>query len=536
MPQAGFKRRVSMVDLTFVGFGAIFGSGWLLAAGEVSGLAGPAGILSWVIGGVAVLLLGLVYAELGAAVPRAGGIIRYPLYSHGPLMGYLMGFITLIAFSSLIAVEVEAAREYAASWWPSLTEPGSTSPTVLGWFFQVGLLVIFFLLNYWTVKTFAKSNTIITIFKFFVPILTIAVLFTVFHSANFSSHNFAPFGAQGVEAAVGGGGVIFAYLGLQPIVSMASEAKAPQRTIPGALIMSVLLSTIVYVALQVVFVGALPPHTLSKGWGPISDTFSLPFKDLAVALGFGWLVIFIVIDAIISPSGTGNIYMNSTSRVVYGWARNRTLFTIFSRVDGRSGIPRPALWLSLALAIFWTLPFPSWDVLVNGVSGALILSYAIAPISAAAFRRKVPELHRPFRLRAFTIISPASFVIASFIVYWTGWDTIWWLLGSQLVLFLLYLIFRKHVPTDHVSLRQQLSSSWWLIFYYLAMIAVSAVGIYGGAGYLHTPWDLILIGIIALVAYIWSLYSALPEVEFDEDIVEDDDTGPHDDDATVATA
>lgn len=487
MPQAGFKRRVSLLDLTFVGFGAIFGSGWLLSAGEVSGMAGPGGILSWVIGGIAVLLLGLVYAELGAAVPRAGGIIRYPLYSHGPLMGYLMGFITLIAFSSLIAVEVEAAREYAAAWWPALTKLHSTSPTVLGWFFQLALLIIFFLLNYWTVKTFAKSNTIITIFKFFVPLLTIVVLFTVFHSANFSGHDFAPFGAEGIQAAVGGGGVIFAYLGLQPIVSMASEAKSPQRTIPAALILSVLLSTIVYVVLQVVFVGAIPSGKLSGGWGSISDAFSLPFKDIAVALGFGWLVIFIVIDAIISPSGTGNIYMNSTSRVVYGWARNKTLFNVFTRIDGRSGIPRPALWLSLAMAIFWTLPFPSWDVLVNGVSGALILSYAIAPISAAAFRRKVPGLHRPFRLRAFNIISPVSFIIASFIVYWTGWGTIWWLLGSQIVLFGLYLLFHRRAPTDHVSFRQQLRSSWWLIFYYVAMLAVSAIGVYGGAGYLHTP-------------------------------------------------
>lgn len=522
MPQAGFKRQVSMLDLTFVGFGAIFGSGWLLAAGQVSGLAGPAGWLSWVIGGVAVLLLGLVYAELGAAVPRAGGIIRYPLYSHGPLLGYLMGFITLIAFSSLIAVEVEAAREYAASWWPALTKPGSTSPTVLGWFFQVALLVVFFLLNYWTVKTFAKSNTVITIFKFVVPVLTVVALFTVFKPENFTLQGFAPFGATGVQAAVAGGGVIFAYLGLQPIVSMASEAKAPQRTIPIALILSVLLSTVVYVVLQVVFIGALPADGLADGWAAVPDKFSLPFKDIALGAGMGWLVVFIVIDAMISPSGTGNIYMNSTSRVVYGWARNRTLFGVFAKIDERSGIPRPALWLTLVLAIFWTLPFPSWDVLVNGVSGALILSYAIAPISAAAFRRRLPDLHRPFRLRAFGVIAPASFIIASFIVYWTGWSTIWWLIGSQLVLFLLYLAFRKRVPTDQVPLDQQIRSSIWLIAYYVAMLLVSAFGGYGGLELLPAPWDLIIVGLIALGAYLWARHSALPVTEFDEDDIQDE--------------
>ena len=97
--QGKFKKQLTLTDLTFIGLGAIFGSGWLFAASHVSSIAGPAGIYSWLIGGLAVLLLGIVYCELGAALPRAGGIIRYPVFSHGELMGYLLGFITLIAFS-----------------------------------------------------------------------------------------------------------------------------------------------------------------------------------------------------------------------------------------------------------------------------------------------------------------------------------------------------------------------------------------------------------------------------------------------------
>lgn len=110
--QGKFKKQLTLTDLTFIGLGAIFGSGWLFAASHVSSIAGPAGIYSWLIGGLAVLLLGIVYCELGAALPRAGGIIRYPVFSHGELMGYLLGFITLIAFSSLIAIEVEIGRAH----------------------------------------------------------------------------------------------------------------------------------------------------------------------------------------------------------------------------------------------------------------------------------------------------------------------------------------------------------------------------------------------------------------------------------------
>ncbi|MFB2351577.1 amino acid permease, partial [Priestia megaterium] len=80
------------------------------------------------------------------------------------------------------------------------------------------------------------------------------------------------------------------------------------------------------------------------------------------------------------------------------WARNGTLFGIFSKVNKDTGTPRASLWLSFALSIFWTLPFPSWNALVNVCSVALILSYAIAPISSAALRVNAKDLDRPFYL------------------------------------------------------------------------------------------------------------------------------------------
>lgn len=81
-------------------------------------------------------------------------------------MGYLLGFITLIAFSSLISIEIVAARQYAAAWFPMLTQTGSSDPTLLGWVVQFLLLCLFFGLNYYSVKTFARSNNIISILKF----------------------------------------------------------------------------------------------------------------------------------------------------------------------------------------------------------------------------------------------------------------------------------------------------------------------------------------------------------------------------------
>jgi amino acid transporter len=505
-----FKKQLSLLDLTFIGLGAIFGSGWLFAASHVSAIAGPAGILSWFLGGFAVLLLGIVYCELGAALPRAGGVVRYPVYSHGPLLGYLMGFITLIAFSSLIAIEVVASRQYAAAWFPELTKAGSSDPSVLGWLVQFALLGLFFLLNYRSVKTFAKANNLVSVFKFIVPLLVIGVLFTFFKPANFEAQGFAPFGLSGVEMAVSAGGIIFAYLGLTPIISVASEVRDPQRTIPIALILSVLLSTVIYLLLQVAFLGSIPTAMLAQGWGGIGAMFSLPYHDIAITLGIGWLAALVVCDAAISPSGTGNIYMNATPRVVYGWARSGSFFKLFARVDADSGIPRPALWLSFALSVFWTLPFPSWEALISVVSAALVLSYAVAPITVAALRRTAPELPRPFLVRGFGLLGPLSFMVATLIVYWSSWQTVSWLLGLQIVLFVVYVLCRLPSPEGRSRLRQEVYSSWWLIAYYALLIALSCLGSFGGRNLLGHPWDSLAAAVVALLVYHWGARSGLP--------------------------
>ncbi|MFT4247064.1 MAG: APC family permease [Pseudomonas sp.] len=520
--QGKFHKSLSLTDLTFIGLGSIFGSGWLFAASHVSAIAGPAGIVSWLFGGFAVFLLGLVYCELGAALPRAGGVVRYPEYSHGPLLGSLMGFITLIAFSSLIAIEAVASRQYAAAWVPALNQAGSTHASVLGWLLQFALLVLFFGLNYFSVKTFAKANNIVSVFKFLVPLLVIVLLLTHFTPANLHVQGFAPFGTAGVEAAISAGGIIFAYLGLTPIVSVASEVRQPQRTIPIALILSVVLSTVIYVLLQLAFLGSIPGEHLAQGWAGIDQRYALPYHDIALALGMGWLAALVVCDAVVSPSGTGNIYMNATPRVVYGWARSGGFLPVLTRIDAKSGIPRPALWLSFALSVFWTLPFPSWETLIGVVSAALVLSYAVAPVTVAALRRSAPDLARPFRVRALGLIGPLSFIVAALIVYWSTWQTLSWLLGLQVAMFVLYVLYRLPSASGRARLLRQVQCSLWLIVFYLLVMAVSCLGTFGGSGVIAHPWDTVAVAVIAFFVYHWAARSGLrgDELALDEDDAE----------------
>jgi len=504
-----FRKTLSLTDVTLIGLGSIFGSGWLFAASHVAAMAGPAGIWSWVFGGVAVFLLGLVYCELGAALPRAGGVVRYPEFSHGPLLGSLMGLVTLIAFSSLIAIEAVASRQYAAAWFPSLSQPDSGDPSLLGWLVQLALLLLFFLLNWFSIKSFAISNNIISVFKFLVPLLVIVLLLGHFNPDNLSAHGFAPYGTAGIQAAVSTGGIIFAYLGLTPIVSVASEVRSPQRTIPIALILSIALSTVIYVLLQLAFLGSLPAEHLQDGWSGVGALYTLPYRDIALVLGLGWLATLVVADAVISPSGTGNIYMSATPRVIYGWARSTGVLPWLTKVDKKSGIPRPALWLSLGLSIFWTLPFPSWEKLIGVVSAALMLSYAAAPMAVAALRRSAPELPRPFRVRALALLGPLSFVVAALIVYWSRWETLSWLLGLQVLMFIAWVLYRLSSKAHRARLWQQVRCALWLIVFYLLVMAVSYLGTFGGISAITHPWDTVLVAVIAVGIYEWASRAGL---------------------------
>ena len=294
---------------------------------------------------------------------------------------------------------------------------------------------------------------------------------------------------------------------------MAGEVRNPQRTIPIALILSVLLSTLIYGLLQLAFLGSIPTEMLANGWSGISKEFSLPYRDIALTLGVGWLAYLVVADAVISPSGCGNIYMNATPRVVYGWARTGTFFKVFTRIDEESGIPRPALWLTFGLSVFWTLPFPSWEALINVVSAALVLSYAVAPISVAALRKSAPQLARPFRVRAFAVLGPVSFVIAALIVYWSGWGTVSWLLGLQILMFVIYLLCKRLVPTDHLSLGEQVRSSLWLIAFYGLTIVISYLGSFGGIGALTHPYDTLTVTLMALCIYYWGANTGVPSAK-----------------------
>ncbi len=322
-PPAKLRRELSLLDLTMTAIGGLVGSGWLFASMTAATIAGPAAILSWVIGAFGVIVLGLSFAELAGMLPEAGGIIRYPRYTHGRLVSYLIGWAAIISWAGIPPIEAEAVLQYSSSYVHGLYNNVSGSLTNAGFGVAVLLVAFFFMINYLGVKLYARINTPMTFIKSAAPLLTIVAFLVVgFHPANFThaTGGFMPYGWGGVFSAISLGGIIFAYTGFRPMMDLAGEAKNPQRDIPRAFIIAMIGTGVLYMFLQVVFIGGVPAHALAKGWSALS--YASPYANLAFAMNLSWVAIILYGDAILSPFGTGLVYAAGTPRGVLGFAKN----------------------------------------------------------------------------------------------------------------------------------------------------------------------------------------------------------------------
>ncbi|MCE2563315.1 APC family permease [Komagataeibacter sp. FNDCF1] len=495
--------RLSLLDLTLIGCGATFGSGWLFASSRVATLAGPWGLLAWGIGGLVALLLGIIYCELGAALPQRGGVVRYPYCSHGRFLGFMVSLVTVVAFSSIVSIEVVAARQYVSVWFPALSQAGG-APGLAGWVVQALVIAFLCYLNLKDGKTFAWINNIVTILKFSVPFLVVGTLLPRLSAAPFM----VPVSGSpvtGMVTALSSGGIIFAFLGLTPIVAAAGEVRHPQRNVPRALFASVAFTTVVYVVLQATFIGALPLAALHDGWGPIEDRFPLPFHDIMVVAGIAWVAVLVLSDACVSPLGTGNVYLSSTCRVADAWLHEAGLLPGNARRAGPVSLR--AMVLSVGLCLFWTLPFPSWSSLVGVVSTAIVMSYAFVPVILAALRRSCPDLPRPFRVRWLGVIGPLSFVMSSFVVLWAGWHTVLWLLSGQIVLGMLYLACRVIASPRRAG--ALVLPNLWVLAYFCGMILFSCMDQDLAMETLAAPGRLVMFLVFLVGVYFWGAHSGL---------------------------
>jgi amino acid transporter len=499
------------------GLGSIIGSGWLFGAWRAAGLAGPGAVWAWILGALIVITIALTYAELGSMFPETGGMVRYGHYSHGSLVGFIAAWSNWIAIVSVIPVEAEASVQYMASWpydWAqhlyARIPGGHAELSHAGLAIAAALVIVYFLLNFWSVRVFAHSNSSITLFKLVVPAATaVALIAHGFHAENFhvpirADSRTIDFAA--ILNAVATAGIVFSFNGFQSPVNLAGEARNPGRSIPVAVLGSIVLATIIYVLLQVAYLGAVPPALLAQsGWHGID--FRSPFAELALIVNLHWLAMLLYADAFISPSGTGITYTATTSRMIYGMQRNGTLPDLFGRLHPRYGVPRPAMWLNLVVSYLFLFSFRGWSTLAAVISVATIISYLTGPVSAMTLRRTASAMHRPFRVPALRVVAALAFIFSTELLYWAKWP-----LTGQIILLVVaalpvYLYYQTRNSWREFGL--QLRGAWWIIAYLPSIAALSWAGSarFGGHDYIKWGWDLIVMAIVGFAFFVWGARS-----------------------------
>jgi amino acid transporter len=480
------KRHVGTIGLLFASVGSIIGSGWLFGALNASQQAGPAAIFSWAIGAVMILMIALVYAELGTMFPLSGGVVRFPHMSFGSFASYSAGWITWVAAATVAPIEVEAALQYATKYAAFTTEHtvGGESVhtlTALGYGTAVVAMALFVVVNYVGVRWFARINNVLVWWKLGIIVLVVvAFLVTAFHGSNFSDFGFKPQGWHGVFTAIATSGIVFSYLGFRQGIELAGETDNPRRNVPIAVIGSVLLTGVIYILLQVAFIGAVSPSDLtsSHGWAKLSFSNDFgPLAALATILGLGWLAVLLYIDAIVSPGDTGLIYTTITSRISYAMAKNGNAPSGLAKTSDR-GVPMVSLIVTFVIGLIIFLPFPSWQQLVGFITSASVLSFGSGPLVLAAMRKQIPDQERPFRLPFGHLIPVLAFWSSNLIVYWSGWIITWKLMVAMLLGFVLLVIFEiTGRARPDLDLK---AGATWVLPWLGGLTVLSYLGDYGG--------------------------------------------------------
>ena len=523
----GLRREIGFIGLLWASGGSIIGSGWLFGAQGALATAGPAAVISWSIGAVAIFLLALTHAELGGMYPVAGGTARFPHYAFGGAAGASFGWFSWLQAATVAPIEVMAMIQYGqhytfARGWMKLSG-GQNVLTGSGIAAAVVLMAVFTSINFLGVRKLAHTNSAATWWKIGVPLLTIFVLGIVnFHGGNFTAANgFSPYGAKGILGAVSTSGIIFALLGFEQADQLAGESANPKRDIPRAVIMSVIIGAIIYVALQVVFLGALPASQIHGTWAHGAyTTMTGPFAQVASLVAVGWLATILYVDAVISPGGTGLIYTTATSRVSFGLSRNGYAPTAYERTNAR-GVPWFGLITAFVVGCICFLPFPSWKSLVGLITSASVLMYAGAPLSFGVFRRRLPDAERPWRAPAGSVLAPLAFVVANLLILWSGWTTDW-KLGVAILIGYVLLAGTRILGLNSTAPQLDLYAAQWLPVYLLGMGAIVYLSDFGPLKNPVFPlwWDMLVVAAFSLVVYGWAMRVALPAERIDRMIGE----------------
>lgn len=506
MLKPSMSRRLSPVGLLLLIINGTIGSAWLFAPFYSAKIAGPHAIIAWIIGGIMTITIALAFAETSARLPLAGGTTEVANHTHGALTAFVISWIAWLSNITMPPIEVQAVLQYAANYIPALVKISGGTNVLSPIGFGAAVVLMFFLatLNVLSLKNIVRSNSFILAFKFITITLTIvAIIHAKFNIANFSSVHY-PIGNsatwKGILAAVATGGIAFAFTGFKHGVELAGESKNPQFTVPFAIIGSVVLCLLLYIGLQIAFIGSLDAHSIVNGWSHLSFTGELgPFAGIATAVGLVWLARLLMVDAVVSPLGAGSVYVSSNARIAYAMSLKGYFPKLLAHLNNKE-LPTKAIYFNTVIGILLFLPLPNWQNMVSFLVSIMVVSYAMGPIALISMRKFSQPSPGAFKLPCAQILGLIGFYFCNLISYWTGWSTMSkfsMALGLGVIVFIIAYFRMDRSAKANMGFRSLI----WLLPYFLGLILISYLGAFGGKQLFNFGWDFLVIAIFSIVIF-----------------------------------
>jgi APA family basic amino acid/polyamine antiporter len=413
-PDHRLKKNLSGLDLTVFGVGVIIGTGIFVLTGEVAKTtAGPAVALSFVVAGVVCALAAVCYAEFASTVPVAGSAYTFSYATLGELLAWIIGWDLVLELALGAATVSVGWSGYLNQLLGDIASPLPTSiagedatvniPAIVIALVMTGVLVL-------GIKLSAMVTNVIVAIKVVIVLFVIAL--GVFY---ITADNYTPFVPPAEPTAEGEGGwkrpliqlfgitqgtfgwggviagasiVFFAFIGFDIVATAAEETKNPKRDLPRGIIGSLLICTLLYVAVSLVVVGMQPYDQLSVT-APLADAFS--------SVGLDWASSLISVGALAGLTSVVMILMLGQSRVLFAMSRDHLLPPALGAVHPRYGTPyRITIGTGVVVALLaGFLPISALSELVN--IGTLF-AFVLVSIAVIVLRRTRPDLPRSFRV------------------------------------------------------------------------------------------------------------------------------------------
>ncbi|MFN0118286.1 MAG: APC family permease [Elusimicrobiota bacterium] len=393
------KRELGLFTCILLVIGNIIGVGIFTTPGEIARDLPTAGwvLIAWLIGGLMAIAGALTYAELGAMMPKAGGNYVFLKEAYGPLWGFLYGWAySLVTTAGTIALLAIGFGEYL----------GITTGTWTSKIFSIIVILVVTFINMRGVKLGGLVMDGITLLKI------AAMLFLVFLGlflGNGHSDHFSPFisgnsGSALLAIAAALVPMAFAYSGWNSTVIVAEEVKDPGRLIPLSLFLGTLITTIIYILMNVVYLYAMP---LTQLVGEV--------KVAHAAAGnlFGpWATRLMTALVATSVLGCLTATMLSNTRTVFALSRDGYFFPFAGKVHPTYGTPNGAILFEGLWACVLVL-IGNFETILRVVSVPLVIISTMTVLSIFVFRRKNPDMNRPYKCWGYPVV-PAIYVLISF--------------------------------------------------------------------------------------------------------------------------